>query len=171
MCKVRFFSRHESYSAVLPKLNRKRPYGLSASTGGRSPYANLAEVVDVFLFYLCRNHPFIDGKKLGGAGHVPCLSLAQWNRTAGSRAGMGGAHVGDRGMHHRPRRSHPAAARTFAPARLGRDSSSSSQPDRRARTQCRSARRTGLSGSWCCGIVASVNDNPTSYDFETRRTL
>jgi death-on-curing protein len=34
-----------------------------ASFGGQSPYKDLAEVAAAYLFYLCRNHPFIDGNK------------------------------------------------------------------------------------------------------------
>ena len=34
-----------------------------ASIGGRSPYADLVEMAAAYLFYLCRNHPFIDGNK------------------------------------------------------------------------------------------------------------
>ena len=31
--------------------------------GGKSPFADLVEVAAAYLFYLCRNHPFIDGNK------------------------------------------------------------------------------------------------------------
>ena len=31
--------------------------------GGRSPYADLAEVAAAYLFYICKNHPFLDGNK------------------------------------------------------------------------------------------------------------
>jgi death-on-curing protein len=31
--------------------------------GGKSPYIDLAEIAAAYLFYLCRNHPFIDGHK------------------------------------------------------------------------------------------------------------
>lgn len=34
-----------------------------ATFGGRSPYKDLVEVAAAYLFYLCRNHPFIDGNK------------------------------------------------------------------------------------------------------------
>jgi death-on-curing protein len=34
-----------------------------ASFGGESPYADLVEVAGAYLFYLCRNHPFVDGNK------------------------------------------------------------------------------------------------------------
>jgi death on curing protein len=31
--------------------------------GGKSPYADLVEVAAAYLFYICRNHPFLDGNK------------------------------------------------------------------------------------------------------------
>jgi death-on-curing protein len=34
-----------------------------ASFGGESPFADVIEVAAAYLFYLCRNHPFIDGNK------------------------------------------------------------------------------------------------------------
>jgi death on curing protein len=34
-----------------------------ASFGGESPFADLIEVAAAYLFYLCRNHPFLDGNK------------------------------------------------------------------------------------------------------------
>ncbi len=34
-----------------------------ASVGGESPFADLVEVAAAYLFYLCRNHPFLDGNK------------------------------------------------------------------------------------------------------------
>jgi len=34
-----------------------------ASFGGESPFADAIEVAAAYLFYLCRNHPFIDGNK------------------------------------------------------------------------------------------------------------
>jgi len=39
-----------------------------ASFGGKSPYKDLAEVAAAYLFYLCRNHPFIDGNKRTALG-------------------------------------------------------------------------------------------------------
>jgi len=39
-----------------------------ASFGGKSPYADLAEVAAAYLFYLCKNHPFIDGNKRAALG-------------------------------------------------------------------------------------------------------
>jgi prophage maintenance system killer protein len=39
-----------------------------ASFGGRSPYRNLAEVAAACLYHLCRNQPFVDGKKRAALG-------------------------------------------------------------------------------------------------------
>ena len=34
-----------------------------SSFGGRSPYVDLIDIAAAYLFYLCRNHPFLDGNK------------------------------------------------------------------------------------------------------------
>ena len=34
-----------------------------ASVFGQSPFKDLVEVAAAYLFYLCRNHPFLDGNK------------------------------------------------------------------------------------------------------------
>lgn len=34
-----------------------------SSFGGKSPYADMVEVAAAYLYYLCGNHPFIDGNK------------------------------------------------------------------------------------------------------------
>ena len=39
-----------------------------ASFGGQSPYLDIAEVAAAYLFYLCKNHPFIDGNKRAALG-------------------------------------------------------------------------------------------------------
>lgn len=39
-----------------------------ASFGGQSVYTDLTEVAAAYLFYLCRNHPFIDGNKRTALG-------------------------------------------------------------------------------------------------------
>jgi death on curing protein len=39
-----------------------------ASFGGRSPYRDIAELAAAYLFYLCQNHPFIDGNKRTALG-------------------------------------------------------------------------------------------------------
>ncbi len=31
--------------------------------GGKSPYHDLVEIAAAYLFYICKNHPFIDGNK------------------------------------------------------------------------------------------------------------
>jgi death-on-curing protein len=39
-----------------------------SSFGGASPYADLSEVAAAYLFYLCRNNPFLDGNKRTALG-------------------------------------------------------------------------------------------------------
>src|SRR5437016_8502959 len=48
-----------------------------ASFGGQSPYADLIEIAAAYLFYLCRNHPFIDGNKRAALG--ACLVFLRLN--------------------------------------------------------------------------------------------
>jgi len=48
-----------------------------ASFGGESPYADIAEVAGAYLFYLCRNHPFVDGNKRAALG--ACLVFLRLN--------------------------------------------------------------------------------------------
>ena len=48
-----------------------------ASFGGKSPYADLAEVAAAYLFYLCKNHPFIDGNKRAALG--ACIVFLRLN--------------------------------------------------------------------------------------------
>ena len=48
-----------------------------ASFGGRSPYADVIEVASAHLFYLCRNHPFLDGNKRTAFG--ACLVFLRLN--------------------------------------------------------------------------------------------
>ena len=48
-----------------------------ASYGGKSPYTDLAEVAAAYLFYLCRNHPFIDGNKRAALG--ACIVFLRLN--------------------------------------------------------------------------------------------
>ena len=48
-----------------------------ASFGGRSPYKDLAEVAAAYLFYLCRNHPFIDGNNRAALG--ACIVFLRLN--------------------------------------------------------------------------------------------
>lgn len=48
-----------------------------ASFGGRSPYKDLTETASAYLFYLCRNHPFIDGNKRAALGS--CIVFLRLN--------------------------------------------------------------------------------------------
>jgi death-on-curing protein len=48
-----------------------------ATFGGNSPYVDLVEVAAAYLFYLCRNHPFIDGNKRVALG--ACLVFLRLN--------------------------------------------------------------------------------------------
>ena len=48
-----------------------------ASFGGQSPYRDIAEVAAVYLFYLCKNHPFVDGNKRTALG--ACIVFLRLN--------------------------------------------------------------------------------------------
>lgn len=48
-----------------------------AGFGGKSPYQDLPEVAAAYLFYLCRNHPFIDGNKRAALG--ACIVFLRLN--------------------------------------------------------------------------------------------
>jgi death on curing protein len=48
-----------------------------ASVGGGSPYHDMAEVAAAYLFFLCRNHPFVDGNKRAALG--ACLVFLRLN--------------------------------------------------------------------------------------------
>lgn len=48
-----------------------------ASFAGKSPYADLAEVAAGYLYYLCKNHPFIDGNKRAALG--ACIVFLRLN--------------------------------------------------------------------------------------------
>ena len=48
-----------------------------ASFGGKSPYADLEEMAAAYLFYLCRNHPFVDGNKRVALG--ACIVFLRLN--------------------------------------------------------------------------------------------
>lgn len=50
-----------------------------AGFGGKSPFADLAEVAAAYLFYLCRNHPSVDGNKRAALG--ACLVFLRLNGT------------------------------------------------------------------------------------------
>ena len=58
--------------------------------GGKSPYADLVEIAAAYLFYICKNHPFVDGNKrtammaaivfLRLNGIEPLPDSAKWER-------------------------------------------------------------------------------------------
>jgi death-on-curing protein len=48
-----------------------------ATFGGKSIYASLTEIAAVYLYYLCRNHPFLDGNKRTALG--ACLVFLRLN--------------------------------------------------------------------------------------------
>jgi death-on-curing protein len=48
-----------------------------ATFGGRSPFADTVEVAAAYLYYLCSNHPFIDGNKRVALG--ACLIFLELN--------------------------------------------------------------------------------------------
>ena len=48
-----------------------------ASYGGQSVYADVVEIAAAYLFYLCRNHPFIDGNKRTALG--ACIVFLRLN--------------------------------------------------------------------------------------------
>lgn len=48
-----------------------------ASFGGNSPYKDIAEVAAAYLFYICKNHPFIDGNKRAALG--ACIVFLRLN--------------------------------------------------------------------------------------------
>ena len=61
-----------------------------SSFGGKSPYADIIEIAAAYLFYVCRNHPFIDGNKPSAMmaaivflrlnGIEPSPDSAEWER-------------------------------------------------------------------------------------------
>lgn len=48
-----------------------------ASLGGQSPYRDIPEVAAAYLFYLCKNHPFVDGNKRAALG--ACIVFLRLN--------------------------------------------------------------------------------------------
>lgn len=48
-----------------------------ASFGGKSMYTDLPEIAAAYLYYICRNHPFIDGNKRAALG--ACLVFLRLN--------------------------------------------------------------------------------------------
>ena len=61
-----------------------------SSFGGKSPYADVVEIAGAYLFYICKNHPFLDGNKrtammaaivfLRFNGIEPKADSEQWER-------------------------------------------------------------------------------------------
>jgi death-on-curing protein len=58
--------------------------------GGKSPYADIVEIAAAYLFYICKNHPFVDGNKRTGLmaaivflrlnGIEPLPDSAEWEK-------------------------------------------------------------------------------------------
>ena len=48
-----------------------------ASFGGKSVYTDIAEVAAAYLFFICRNHPFVDGNKRAALGS--CIVFLRLN--------------------------------------------------------------------------------------------
>ena len=48
-----------------------------ATFGGKAIYASLTEIAGAYLYYLCRNHPFLDGNKRTALG--ACLVFLRLN--------------------------------------------------------------------------------------------
>ena len=48
-----------------------------ASFGGESPFTDAVDIAGAYLFYLCSNHPFLDGNKRAALG--ACLVFLQLN--------------------------------------------------------------------------------------------
>ena len=47
-----------------------------SSFGGKSPFADLIDIAAAYLFYICRNHPFLDGNQThchDGGDRVPAI--------------------------------------------------------------------------------------------------
>ena len=56
-----------------------------ASLGGKSPYKDISEIAAAYLYYLCNNHPFIDGNKRAALG--ACLVFLRLNDIAANPDG------------------------------------------------------------------------------------
>ena len=48
-----------------------------AGFGGRSAYQDIAEVAAAYLFFICKNHPFVDGNKRAALG--ACIVFLRLN--------------------------------------------------------------------------------------------
>ena len=60
-----------------PSLLESAVAAPQASFGGKSAFADLIEIAAAYLFYLCCNHPFLDGNKRTALG--ACLVFLQLN--------------------------------------------------------------------------------------------
>lgn len=60
-----------------PSLLESAVAAPQVTIGGYSPFADLAEVAAAYLFYLCRNHPFLDDNKRTALG--ACLVFLRLN--------------------------------------------------------------------------------------------
>lgn len=60
-----------------PSLLESAVAAPQVTIGGFSPFADLGEVAAADLFYLCRNHPFLDGNKRAALG--ACLVFLRLN--------------------------------------------------------------------------------------------
>jgi death-on-curing protein len=60
-----------------PALLESATAAPQATFGGRSPFSDTVEVAAAYLFYLCGNHPFVDGNKPVALG--ACLIFLEWN--------------------------------------------------------------------------------------------
>ena len=50
---------------------------LESAVGGEPVYTDLIEVAGAYLFFLCRNHPFVDGNKRAALG--ACIVFLRLN--------------------------------------------------------------------------------------------
>ena len=48
-----------------------------ATFGGQSPFTDVIDIAAAYLFYICSNHPFVDGNKRAALG--ACLVFLQLN--------------------------------------------------------------------------------------------
>ena len=53
-----------------------------SSFGGKSPYADIVEVAAAYLFYLCGNHPLVDGNKRTAMAAAIVFSRMNGSETA-----------------------------------------------------------------------------------------
>jgi death-on-curing protein len=63
-----------------PSLLESAVAAPQATFGGVSPFADLTEIAAAYLFYICRNHAFIDGNKRTALG--ACIVFLRLNGVA-----------------------------------------------------------------------------------------